>query len=202
MPGLRDTSATARTQAGHDSENFWANWAHLVDIRSVTTILKLYERNLAMKTSVTHRKPVVAPRISRDAYYCRPCTGAYPTRSIPSRSKRLLTKLGDLPSSSNNWTEQRYVLLFSGVEFIVANTDQQALKNSAAPIKMQIGGSSPRVSAPAPIRTWPPGGARRRDTLIKKPVGRRHGVRHHRPRRRNRHRRRPVIASLATEWAR
>ena len=104
----------------------------------MTTILKLYERNLAMKTSVTHRKLVVAPRISRDAYYCRPCTGAYPTRSIPSRSKRLLTKR-HLPSSSNNWTEQRYVLLLSGVEFIVANTDSQALKNSPAPIKIQIG---------------------------------------------------------------
>jgi len=34
----------------------------------VTTILKLYERKLAMKAFVTHKKTVITPGISHDAY--------------------------------------------------------------------------------------------------------------------------------------
>ena len=40
-----------------------------------------------------------------------------------------------------------------GIEFLVANTDLQALKRSKAPIKIQLG-SRLRVSAPARIRMW------------------------------------------------
>ena len=46
-----------------------------------------------------------------------------------------------------------------GVEFIVANTDLQALRLNAAPHKLQIGSKLTKDSAPAPIRT---SGARRR----------------------------------------
>ena len=40
-----------------------------------------------------------------------------------------------------------------GVEFIVANTDLQALQHNAAPVKIQIGASSPKGLGPAPTRT-------------------------------------------------
>jgi cell division protein FtsZ len=39
-----------------------------------------------------------------------------------------------------------------GVEFIAANTDAQALQMCDADIKLNIGTSSPRGSAPAPTR--------------------------------------------------
>ena len=46
-----------------------------------------------------------------------------------------------------------------GVEFIVANTDLQALRLNAAPNKLQIGAKLTKGLAPAPI---PTSGARRR----------------------------------------
>ena len=77
------------------------------------------------------------------------------------------------------------------VEFIVANTDQQALQNNAAPIKVQIGaqltkglgaGADPNVGRAAALEDT--------DKILEVLTRRRHGVRHDRPRRRHRHRRR------------
>src|SRR6185436_17106097 len=41
-----------------------------------------------------------------------------------------------------------------GIEFLVANTDLQALKRSKASIKIQLVDGSPRAWAPAPIPEW------------------------------------------------
>ena len=63
----------------------------------MTTILKLYERKLAMKAFVTHKKTVIAPGISHDAYYPMYRRVSPPEPSISSQPKRLLEKMADLP---------------------------------------------------------------------------------------------------------
>ena len=42
---------------------------------------------------------------------------------------------------------------FEGVQFLVANTDLQALQANPAPVKLQIGSKLTRASARAPTRT-------------------------------------------------
>src|SRR4029077_18257049 len=63
-------------------------------------ILKLYERKLAMKAFVTHKKTVIAPGISHDAYYPMYRRGSPPQPPISSRPKRLLEKMADPPFSA------------------------------------------------------------------------------------------------------
>ncbi len=78
-----------------------------------------------------------------------------------------------------------------GVEFIVANTDLQALQLNQAPVKLQIGAKLTKgLGAGADPERRPAGGARRYREADRSARRRRHGVRHDRPRRRHRHRRR------------
>ncbi len=87
------------------------------------------------------------------------------------------------------------------VEFIVANTDQQALQNNAAPIKLQIGaqltkglgaGADPNVGRAAALEDT--------DKILEVLSGRRHGVRHDRASAAARAPgAAPVIASLANQ---
>ena len=88
-----------------------------------------------------------------------------------------------------------------GIEFIAANTDLQALRKCRAPIKLQLGRSSPtRPRRRRRPRDRPQGGARGHRADPRAARGRRHDLPHRRPRRRHRHRRAsPVIASLAAE---
>ena len=77
-----------------------------------------------------------------------------------------------------------------GVEFIVANTDLQALQTNAAPVKLQIGSKLTKgLGAGADPERRPPGGARRHREDHPGARRRRHDFRDHRPRRRHRHRR-------------
>ena len=77
-----------------------------------------------------------------------------------------------------------------GVEFIVANTDLQALQSNAAPIKLQIGSKLTKgLGAGADPERRPLGGARGHREDHPGARRRRHDLRHHRPRRRHRHRR-------------
>ena len=77
-----------------------------------------------------------------------------------------------------------------GVEFIVANTDLQALQLNEAPVKLQIGAKLTKgLGAGADPNVGRAGGARGHREADRSARRRRHGVRDHRPRRRHRHRR-------------
>ena len=78
-----------------------------------------------------------------------------------------------------------------GVEFIIANTDLQALQLNGAPNKLQIGAKLTKgLGAGADPERRPAGRARGHREADRGARRRRHGVRHDRPRRRHRHRRR------------
>jgi cell division protein FtsZ len=87
-----------------------------------------------------------------------------------------------------------------GVEFIVVNTDAQALNANAAPTKLNIGSNVTKgLGAGADPEQGPQGRPRGRPAHQGAHLRRRHGLRHRRHGRRHRHRRAPIIAQLARE---
>ncbi|MFZ0532495.1 MAG: cell division protein FtsZ [Anaerolineales bacterium] len=74
-----------------------------------------------------------------------------PTLSLPDNAKQLSTnihkpslKVLGLGGGGSNAINRMIELGLSGVDFIVANTDSQALKNSLAPTKIQLGPKTTR----------------------------------------------------------
>ena len=87
-----------------------------------------------------------------------------------------------------------------GVDFVVANTDAQALTQSAAERTSRLGRRSPRAwrrLTPEVGRPRP----KRRSRTDREHLAAQHGVHHRRHGRRHRHGRRPVIAQAARDRA-
>ena len=77
-----------------------------------------------------------------------------------------------------------------GIEFIAVNTDLQALRSNRAPVKIQIGGKLTKgLGAGANPDVGPPGRGRGHREDLRRARGLGHGLHHHRPGRRHRHRR-------------
>ncbi len=71
-------------------------------------------------------------------------TSGNPIHSQPSLPPKPVLKVVGLGGGGSNAVNRMIELGLSGVEFIAANTDSQALKNSLAPVKIQLGSSQTR----------------------------------------------------------
>ena len=91
-----------------------------------------------------------------------------------------------------------------GIEFIVANTDLQALRLSHAPVKLQLGVKLTNgLGRGRKSGSRPQGRARRHRQNHRSARRRGHGFRHDRPRRRHRQRRRArSLRRWPAKWAR
>ena len=68
----------------------------------------------------------------------------YTTQNTPPLPAKPVLKVIGLGGGGSNAINRMIELGLSGVEFIAANTDAQALRNSLAPVKIQLGASQTR----------------------------------------------------------